>query len=91
MDADRKELEELIIRVKTVFSSPEGETLLGQMGKEFHADDGTFNEDPNKMYFMEGQRAVVWWIRNLKSIDLDLLRQQWKQEEQEKLTDSRYF
>jgi len=59
------------ILFKKVFSGPDGEQVLQILCTEHHVLDGTYSEDPNKMYFREGERSVVKSI--LARIELDEL------------------
>jgi len=65
------EFRRVLFRSKKVFSGPDGEQVLQILCTEHHVLDGTYSEDPNKMYFREGERSVVKSI--LARIELDEL------------------
>lgn len=56
---------------KRVFCTPEGEQVLKILAIENHILDGTYSDEPHKMYFREGQRLVVKDI--LRRIEVDEL------------------
>ena len=64
--------EDAVIKFKKVFGTPEGEEVLKLLFQQFMAP-GTFCENPNQMYFKEGQRDVVRLIMN--NVDIDLEKQ----------------
>jgi len=54
---------------KRVFAGPDGERVLAILSKDCHLLDTSFRENPNAMYFVEGERNV---IRNiLKRLEID--------------------
>lgn len=58
---------------KRVFGTPEGEKVLEILSSDHHFLETTFRENPNNMYFAEGERYV---IRNiLKRLEVDEVQQ----------------
>jgi hypothetical protein len=49
--------------------SGEGEEILIDLFKNFHMFESTFDNNPNQMYFKEGQKSVVMEI--LRQLDMD--------------------
>jgi len=68
MDNKSKEMDR-IAKYKVVFSSPEGKEILKDLMKRYFMVTGTYNPDPYKMYFNEGQRGVVADILEIMNID----------------------
>ena len=64
---------EICTLFKRVFGTPEGEKVLAILCSDHHILDGTFRENPNNMYFAEGERYVVRNI--LKRMEVDELLQ----------------
>lgn len=56
---------------QNVFESPDGAKVLEDLSKTAFANKTTFNENPNKMAFNEGQRSIILHIKNMMKIDLE--------------------
>ena len=47
-----------------IFELDDGEQVLKDLQKRFHADRSTFSKDALEMVFLEGQRSVILFIEN---------------------------
>ena len=63
--------EKVIKNLKEIFSGPQGDEALQFLMARFHVINGTYSDNPNQMYFREGQRAVVLEIIEMVGIDLN--------------------
>ena len=63
-----KEQKAMIARYKNIFTSEEGQRVLSDMMKVCGMQQSSFDTDPLKMAYHEGQRAVV--LRILKTINV---------------------
>jgi hypothetical protein len=55
---------------KKVFENKDGEAVLEQLMGNCHVLDGTFSEDPYKMYYNEGRRSVIFEILTMINTDV---------------------
>ena len=74
IDRPSRDEEQVAILYQKVFSSEEGEKVLKDL-ISLYCHNGTFNKDPNLMYFKEGQRSVIRDILSLVDIDIDRARE----------------
>ena len=74
IDNPKKHDEQVAILYQKVFCSEQGEEVLKDLISKY-CHYGTFNKDPNQMYFNEGQRAVIRDILSLVDIDIQRARE----------------
>ena len=74
IDGSERDPERIAILYQKVFSSEDGEKVLKDL-ISLYCHHGTFNENPNKMYFKEGQRSVIQDILSLVDIDIERSRE----------------
>jgi hypothetical protein len=68
------DMESLSIAFKHAFSGPHGATAIKYLMNRYHFLGGTFNPEPNMMYFNEGERSVLVHILELVDIPLEAVR-----------------
>ena len=58
-------IEDLKAAYKMAMETPDGETVLEDLGLRFHMQSSTYVPDSNEAAFREGQRSVVLFIQNM--------------------------
>ena len=70
----------------TVFDSAEGKKVLEDLSRLAFINRTTFNENPQKMAFHEGQRSIILHIQSMMKIDLEkteaMIKKQSQQEKE---------
>lgn len=84
-EKDNRREEQHILRVKELFLSETGKQLIQDLCQEFHVFEGTYNDNPHKMAFLEGQRSVIWYLIQVAEVPLDELRQAWRSQKIDQL------
>lgn len=69
---DKDPTGDLIRKYKKVFEGPDGEFVLRDLMVRFNMVGGTYSENPNIMYFREGERSAVRFI--LDTVEMDIQR-----------------
>lgn len=76
MDADTQNT--LINQIKErkqlyldIFDSDKGKLLLEELSKTLFSKKTTYNDNPQRMAFNEGQRSVLLHIQNMMKVDVD--------------------
>ena len=59
------EIKKLREKYKQVFTQGTGEELLNDLELRFHIHNTTMDSDSNNLAFLEGQRSVVLFIKNM--------------------------
>lgn len=77
-------LENTVTSYKKVFQGSDGETVLKDIRKTVGQDSGNFSKDSHQHAFNEGMRALYCRIQNLVDTDLDLIREQIRQDLQKR-------
>jgi len=57
-----------------LFENETGEYILEDLSKYCHIRNTTYNDNPNRMAFNEGKRAVVLHIKSMLRMDIDKLK-----------------
>ena len=75
------ELSQLQGDYKATFATDEGKRVLKNLERLCFVNGTTFSEKPTITSFNEGKRTVVVQIQNMINMDLDKLREQLKERE----------
>ena len=65
----------ILVHYKSVFRTPEGESVLNDLMQKNHVLNGIFDKDPMVMAFREGQRSVIFEILNVLETDINKFKE----------------
>ena len=60
-----EEVKKLRMKYQQVFTQGTGEELLEDLELRFHIHNTTMDENNNNLAFLEGQRSVILFIKNM--------------------------
>ena len=61
-----------VARYKRLFSDNDGKEVLKDLMSRYNVVQGTYSQDPYKMYFREGQRSVIMDL--IEILDVDVIK-----------------
>tara|TARA_R110002020_G_scaffold336283_6_gene551471 strand:+ start:622 stop:846 length:225 start_codon:yes stop_codon:yes gene_type:complete len=64
-------IEDLRAAYKMAYDTPDGATVLEDLGLRFHMRSSTYVPDSNEAAFREGQRSVMLFIHNMLAEPID--------------------
>ena len=64
-----RELKDLRLAYRMVFDTPDGKRVFDDLWRRCNMYRSTYSEKANETFFLEGQRNVVIWIKEMLTED----------------------
>lgn len=68
---------------QNVFESPDGKKVLEEISRYAFVHKTTYNDNPHRMAFNEGQRSILLHIQSMMKIDIDRTSELIKKQQKE--------